>query len=68
MELIRAQHGLSNQIAIELGIARSAVSRWDQVPHLRAHDIAALTGFKLWQLRPDLWPPPKVKRRRANGK
>jgi len=68
LELIRANHGMASAVAAGLGIARSNISRWTEIPSNRAHDIARITGLRLSQLRPDLWPPrAKRKRRRLNG-
>ena len=48
--------GLS-RLAEHLGITRSAVSQWPQIPAERVHDVERITGIPRSELRPDLYPP-----------
>ena len=36
-------------------ITRQAISQWRKVPPARAHDVSAVTGLPLHEIRPDLW-------------
>lgn len=58
MDLLRSQRGLMSRVAAELGIARSAVAMWQQVPPERVPDVERITGFPRHVLRPDLWEAP----------
>lgn len=63
--------GTQTALADALGIERSAVSQWKQIPHKRVLDIEAKSDGRVTrqQLRPDLYPPEadaaKPKRRAA---
>jgi len=54
------------KIAETLKIARQAPYAWRQVPHQRVLDVARLTKMKPHELRPDLYPPPR--KRKRNGR
>lgn len=62
MDLLRdpARRGLMNQIARELGISRSAVVMWRDIPAERVPDVARISGYTRHQLRPDLWEAPNT--------
>ena len=61
VELLRMERGLLAFVARSLGISRSAVSRWQQVPAERVAAVERATGIPRERLRPDLYQP----RRRA---
>jgi len=46
------------RVAAELGIARSAVAMWTNIPPERVPDVERITGFPRHVLRPDLWEEP----------
>ena len=58
------EHGQLPNIAEALKIARQAPYAWKKVPALRVRDVAKITGLKLHELRPDLYPPPRRRRAR----
>lgn len=43
-------------LADELGISKSAIVQWKQVPTERVGMVAQLTGISVSKLRPDLFP------------
>jgi len=63
LALVRSQRGLSSRIAKHLGISRSNVSMWSEIPAGRVPAIAKFTGIPRHLLRPDLWDAPIVRRR-----
>lgn len=58
MQLIRSQRGLMAQIARDLGIARSSVAVWREVPARYLTAVEASTGIPRHELRPDICLPP----------
>lgn len=58
MELIRAQRGLMAKVAMELGVTRAAVVKWDRVPAEQLPEVERITGIARHDLRPDICPPP----------
>ena len=58
MALLRSERGLMARVAAELGIARSAVAMWTNIPPERVPDVERITGFPRHVLRPDLWEEP----------
>ena len=44
-----------------LGISKQAVLKWDEVPPLRVIPVEKITGVSRYELRPDLYPPEKIK-------
>jgi DNA-binding transcriptional regulator YdaS (Cro superfamily) len=57
MAVIREHRGLLSKIARELGVNRSTVSQWPQVPPKRVVAVETITGISRHLLRPDLYLP-----------
>jgi len=55
--------GKMAEIAAALGITRQAPYLWDSVPVERVRVVAEITGIKPHELRPDIFPPPRRRRR-----
>jgi DNA-binding transcriptional regulator YdaS (Cro superfamily) len=55
--------GGPSKVAEHLGIVASAVTQWSRVPARHVPRLAALTGIRGRDIRPDLWEP--VQRRPA---
>lgn len=55
MDLLRSQRGLMAKIAAGLGVERSAVAMWKEIPPTRVPDVERITGYSRHRLRPDLW-------------
>ncbi len=53
MQLIKADYGLANKIALALGISRAAVCQWEQVPMSRLLQVSEISGIPQEKLRPD---------------
>jgi DNA-binding transcriptional regulator YdaS (Cro superfamily) len=53
--LLRARWGLQAVVARELGLTRSAVTKWQRVPAERLLEVERITGIPREQLRPDLY-------------
>ncbi len=53
------RRGRVRQIAQATGLSRQAISAWRRIPAERAIEIADKLDYALWELRPDLWPPPQ---------
>lgn len=62
VQKIRAQRGLATEIARRCKVSRAAVYQWKTIPVQHMHDVAAVTGMRVEELRPDIFRP---KRRRA---
>ncbi len=56
LELIRSERGLASRIAEALGLYKSTVSQWRDIPEHHVQAIARVTGFPACRLRPDLFP------------
>ena len=65
MDLIRSHRGMALRIAEALGIHRSAVSRWAQVPAELVPAVEKASGLARHMIRPDLWDAPGRKGRKA---
>jgi DNA-binding transcriptional regulator YdaS (Cro superfamily) len=50
--------GGASTLGPALGITRSAVSMWKNVPYDKVLDVERLTGVSRHRLRPDLYGPP----------
>jgi DNA-binding transcriptional regulator YdaS (Cro superfamily) len=62
--------GTQTALADALGIERSAISQWKQVPATRVLEIEEKTGGTVsrHEMRPDVFgPPPSKKRARAGA-
>lgn len=46
-----------SKLASAIGITRSAVSQWDEIPMDRVFDVSRVTGIPAHELRPDRIPP-----------
>jgi DNA-binding transcriptional regulator YdaS (Cro superfamily) len=57
IDTIRTQRGLLAAVADGLGLARSTVSEWKQIPSYHVLKVSRLTGIPRSALRPDLYPP-----------
>ena len=55
MSIIRAKRGLMAKIAKDLGVTRSAVTKWDRIPAEVVVEVERITGMPREQLRPDLY-------------
>jgi DNA-binding transcriptional regulator YdaS (Cro superfamily) len=53
--MIRARHGLANQIARACGTSRQAVNQWKQVPAARVMAVAEILDLPPEQIRPDVF-------------
>ncbi|WP_086935385.1 transcriptional regulator [Azospirillum sp. B510] len=55
------------RLAEALGITTEAVYQWERCPQRRVLAVVAATGGKVkaYQLRPDLYPAPAPRKRRA---
>lgn len=60
-----AHFGTQTALAATLGIERSAVSQWKQIPATRVLEIEELTGISRHVLRPDVFGPAPKKERTA---
>lgn len=47
------------RLAEKIGVTRSAVSQWDQVPVERVADVERVTGISRYELRPDIFGAPQ---------
>jgi len=57
-QLLRSERGLMRRIALEIGIAPSAVIMWKEIPAERVPAVSRISGFPRHLLRPDLWEEP----------
>ncbi len=48
------------RLSEKLGITRSAVSQWQEVPVERVLEVEKLTGVPRHELRPDIYPPQEL--------
>jgi hypothetical protein len=55
MAAIRADRGLAVKIAKSIGITRMAVYQWPRVPVDRIHAVAEVTGWRVQDIRPDIF-------------
>lgn len=55
MDRLRANRGLMARVAEQLGVSRSAVAMWREVPAGRLLAVERITGIPREQLRPDLY-------------
>ena len=55
MDRLRSQRGLMAKLAATLGISRSAVAMWKEVPAERVVAVEAATGIPRQSLRPDIF-------------
>ena len=53
---IRAERGLASKIAKEVGISRSAVWMWAQVPATHVVKVGQFLRIARHRIRPDLYP------------
>ena len=53
-EVIRAGGG-ATALSVAVGVSRSVIYRWKQVPANRLQRVAKVTGYKPEQLRPDVY-------------
>lgn len=53
--LLRSKRGLMAKVAKGLGVTKSAVSMWIQIPAERVAGVSRITGFSPHALRPDLF-------------
>lgn len=60
-DLIRSRRGLAVNIARLLGLNRSAISQWHDIPAEYVPLITENTGILPHLLRPDIWPNPMAK-------
>ncbi len=59
--------GNASKLARELGITRSAIYQWHEIPLARVPDVERVTGVSRHKLRPDFFgPAPKSGRKRAS--
>lgn len=54
---VRLAGGVS-KLAAELGVTRSAVSQWGDVPMERVFEVARLAKIPAHEIRPDVIPSP----------
>lgn len=64
------ESGLTDgEMAARLGVSGEIVRLWRvgrrPIPARRAIEISNVTGISLHELRPDFWPPPKKRVKRA---
>lgn len=59
--------GGASRLAEKLGVTRSAVSQWREIPAERVHEVESLTGVPRSELRPDLYPPEREPQTAAAG-
>lgn len=55
--------GSHQQLATMLRISLQAVWQWRRVPPLRVLQVEGITGIARHELRPDLYPPPRSRRK-----
>lgn len=55
MDAVRAAVPSLNWLAGNIGVTRSAISQWDEVPLRRLVDVARITKLPISVLRPDLF-------------
>jgi hypothetical protein len=55
--------GSHQQLATMLRISLQAVWQWRRVPPLRVLQVEGVTGIARHELRPDLYPPPRARRK-----
>jgi len=55
MDAVRAAVPSLNWLAGMIGVTRSAVCQWDEVPLRRLVDVARITNLPISVLRPDLF-------------
>jgi len=49
--------GNGTNLARLLGVTRSAITQWSQVPVLKVLDVERITGVPREELRSDIYPP-----------
>ncbi|MFC6048054.1 transcriptional regulator [Methylobacterium hispanicum] len=59
---IETQSGVTG-LALALRLTVQAVSQWKRCPSGRVLDVERLTRVPRYELRPDLYPPPKLRKR-----
>lgn len=47
------------RLAEKIGITRSAVSQWHEIPIDRVADVQRATGLTKYEQRPDIFDPPE---------
>jgi DNA-binding transcriptional regulator YdaS (Cro superfamily) len=52
--------GSKAKTARALGVTRSAISQWRNIPVNRVIDIEKITGIPRAELRPDIYPPERT--------
>lgn len=55
MDAVRHAVPSLNWLAGQVGVTRSAISQWDEVPLRRVVDVARVTNIPVSVLRPDLF-------------
>lgn len=59
--------GNAAALAKVLGISTQAISQWREVPVNRVLDIESVTGVPRYELRPDIYPPPRRHEPKGRG-
>lgn len=57
--------GSHREFAQRLGIKAPSLHVWREIPSKRVLDIERITKIPRYELRPDLYPPPRQRRRAA---
>lgn len=60
LEKAKKVAGGPSALARLLGIKPQAIHQWNEVPPLRVLDVERHTGIPRYELRPDIYPPPKM--------
>ena len=58
------RHGSLRKLAEKLGVTSQAISQWSEVPAKRVLAFEVETGVSRYELRPDIYGPMPVQRRR----
>ena len=59
-----ARVGSVTELARALGVRHPALYQWTRVPAERVADVERITGIPRHELRPDLYPPERERKRR----